>query len=725
MKTQHLKYLTCKSTSVAIFCALLMATSVVQSQQAPVSVDSLQWLEQPQGKQALAWAKDQTESTVKRLSALPNYGLFKSELDATLQSNPPEPAITLIGHKAIRFLITKDQPYGRLQVASRNATGVPGQWRTVLDVAALRKREGVPYELQAYQFDKSCLPPGFERCLLRLSPSGSDEVQIREFDLNKADFVKGGFSVSTSRSFATWLNKDTLLVATADKPEHKTMTGWPTNVQLWHRGQALGAAPVIYQAKTSDALIQLDAAGSGASRYGVLSRAIDYSHFETYLVHQDGSVEQVALPTDALKAMGVEASNAKAVYYQFARDTEVAGKQYAAESVVAYNADPKVPKDQRLSLVYAPASGEYIEGWPFGVVATANQVVFTVEKHLVPQIMAATPNGSNWAINKIVQAAPGTAVTVATDPLSDDINVTTTGFVTPTRQELYRSGEAAKLLAEDKSLIDGSKYVTEIDSVTSKDGTSVDYFLLKPRAPTFKGPQPLLVTGYAAFGISVKPSYFDALVGGPAMKLWLERGGSLVIPAARGGGERGEAWHKAAMREHRQNSYDDFIAVIEHLVQTGYTTAPHIGIFGSSNGGLLAAVMETERPDLFGAIVSDVPLTDLVRLKYMGMGAAWLDEYGDASDPKMRGVIDMYSPLQNVRNGVKYPPFLVTTSTADDRVGPGHARKFAARLESVGAPVYFYEADEGGHGVSDSFRNSQLMALRMTFFIDNLMGTHQ
>lgn len=209
------------------------------------------------------------------------------------------------------------------------------------------------------------------------------------------------------------------------------------------------------------------------------------------------------------------------------------------------------------------------------------------------------------------------------------------------------------------------------------------------------------------------------------MKLWFDRGGSVMIPAARGGGERGEAWHQAAMREHRQNSYDDFIAAIQQLIQSGYTTPSRIGIFGMSNGGLLTAVLGTERPDLFGAVVSDVPLTDLIRLKYMGMGAAWLDEYGDAADPAMAKVLESYSPLQNVRAGVTYPPFFITTSTSDDRVGPGHARKFAARLESVGANVYFYEDNEGGHGVSDAFRNPELMALRMTFLISNLMsGKH-
>jgi prolyl oligopeptidase len=229
-----------------------------------------------------------------------------------------------------------------------------------------------------------------------------------------------------------------------------------------------------------------------------------------------------------------------------------------------------------------------------------------------------------------------------------------------------------------------------------------------------------LITGYGAFGITLGPDYLGSTVAGPATQLWYERGGALVLPAIRGGGERGEAWHRTAMRENRQRSYDDFIAVTKDL-ESGFTTPAHVGVFGSSNGGLLAATVATERPDLFGAVVSDVPLTDMLRFPTMGMGAAWEDEYGDPADPAMAKAISAYSPYQNVRAGVTYPPFLLTVSTEDQRVGPGHARKLAARLLSVGAPAHYYEDGEGGHGVSDALQRPDLMALRMTFLIDTLM----
>jgi prolyl oligopeptidase len=230
------------------------------------------------------------------------------------------------------------------------------------------------------------------------------------------------------------------------------------------------------------------------------------------------------------------------------------------------------------------------------------------------------------------------------------------------------------------------------------------------------------MTGYGAFGLSFAPGYLDSVVGGPALTLWVNRGGALVLPIIRGGGERGEAWHAAAIREKRQISYDDFLAVAQALVSTGFTSPQHLGVFGTSNGGLLSATVAVERPDLFGAVVSDAPLIDMLRFPSMGMGGAWMNEYGDPSNPDMRKALLRYSPFHNIRSGTAYPPFFITVSTEDNRVGPGHARKLAARLEQAGAKAYYYEDSEGGHGVSDALQRPELMALRMTFLIDRLMG---
>ena len=686
--------------------------------------DDLIWLESPYDARALAWAKQQTDRTIARLQALPDYPQVKAELAQVLENHPAQqPDLVLLGRRALRHLRDQEHPFGLLQVAKRGPSGVPGAWRTVLDVAALRRREGIPYELQDYALSGACLPPSYSRCLLYLSPGGGDEVEIREFDLDHGQFVPNGFRMPKARSSAEWLNKDLLMVANGAAAGPKTISQWPTAVQLWQRGEPLSSARTVYVAKPSDSLVELAAGGSGAFRYGVISRAITSSAWEFYVVDQHGLVAQAQLP-DALKSFGATALQAvgdHALIVQLGQDAEVEGKVYPAESLLAYRTDPSTPAGQHVTLVYTPRPGEYVPANMY-TVRVHEQFAFEVTQPMVPAVLLAIPDGGSWMTRKLLQGEPGQTLSlVGTAGADNDLVVKTTGFTTPTRQDLYRSSQPSRLLAQDPALIDSAQYTVKIGSARSKDGTSIDYCLLKPKTLLGHGPHPLLVTGYAAHGSSFPFDYFGQIMGGPALALWLSRGGSLVIPIARGGGERGEAWHQAAIRERRQNSYDDFIAVIEKLIGSGYSVPSKIGVFGKSNGGLLAAVLGTERPDLFGAVVSDVPLTDLIRMKAMGMGGAWVNEYGDAADPAMAKVLRSYSPYQNVRSGTRYPPFMITIATSDDRVGPGHARKLAARLESAGATVYFYEDTEGGHQVSDALRNQQLLALRMSFLIDALM----
>lgn len=685
---------------------------------APAWADDDQWLEAPHDPAALAWARAATADTERRLSARPVHAEVVRELRAALDAPPAEPDVVPLGARALRFLRDAAHPYGLLQVAARDARGAPGAWRTVLDVGALREREGVPYELQAYDFSGACAAPDYARCLLRLSPGGGDEVEIREFDLAAGEFVADGFRVPRARAFAEWIDRDRVLVEHTVGDAPRTAAGWPAEVRLWSRGEALDAARPVYTAQPSDAIVQLGAVGAGDARRGVIVRSIDYSTFEVHLVDRAGAVERVELPR-ALKPMGVLAATDDALIVQLAQAATLEGRAYPEEAVLAYAVAPDA-QGRRVSAVYLPGEGEFVGGRD-DVAASGDRVAIVVNAHLRQRVRVARRDGDDWTAVDLLEVPAGQTAAVRGGQ-GGELVVAITGFVAPKRQDLYRPGaDAPVLLAQDPALVDAERYVTEIGQATSPDGTEVDYYLLRPRESPWAGAQPTLATGYGAFGISTRPGYFDYVVGGRSFKLWLDRGGSLVIPAIRGGGERGNAWHHAAIRERRQASYDDFIAVVEHLVATGYTVPARVGVFGMSNGGLLAATLGTQRPDLFGAVVSDVPLADMLRMKHMGMGAAWLNEYGDPDVPAQRAVLLGYSPVHNVRAGTRYPPFLVTISTEDNRVGPGHARKLASRLQAAGAPVYFYEDEEGGHGVSDPLRNPGLMALRMTFFIDALM----
>lgn len=708
----------------AVQAARLLLVAAAMMLAAPVSADEgLQWLESPHDPKALEWAQTLTAESRAKLASLPVYATVRRELEGAMEVGASEPRPVLVGSRALRLLRDRQHPHGLLQLARRDPLGIPGPWRTVLDVAALREREQRPLQLQTFGLDSACLAPDYRRCLLRFSTGGGDDVEIREFDLDDGQFVDDGFRTGSSRAFAEWLNADLLLIQHAEAGSPATHAGWPTVARLWQRGTPLASAKSVFSAQPDDTLLQLFALGEGADRIGVIVRTIDYSSFEIHLVAPDGRTWAAELP-HTLKPMGVLAVAGNRLILQLAEDSTLEGLDYPAESLLSYTPVPAegVP---HIHLVHAPKSGEFIAGRN-DIAASGADIAFIVNERLIQRLLIARPVPDGWMTAPAVTPNAGEMLQVAGSRTADgDFVVTTSGFTTPRRMELLRKGQPLQPLAEDPVLFDSSRYVTEIASATSPDGTRIDYYLLRPEVSAEPGAQPLLMTGYGAFGISVRPGYFDSTVGGPAFKLWLERGGALAIPAIRGGGERGSAWHHAAIREKRQRSYDDFIAVTESLIADGYTRADRIGIFGMSNGGLLTATLGIQRPDLFAAVISDVPLTDLIRMRHMGMGAAWLNEYGDPDDLAMAKVLRGYSPVHNVAAGKGYPPFLISISTEDNRVGPGHARKLAARLAEAGSEVYFIEDAEGGHGVSDALRNPALMALRMAFLIDRLMPTTQ
>lgn len=683
--------------------------------------DNLLWLEDTRGERALDWARETTRVTREELGKLPSRAVISTELESLLKQAPPEADQHVVGQRLVRVLRDAEHPHGLLQTSSRNPQGLATSWKTVLDVAALREREGVPFELQVMSFGSNCLAPEYARCLIRLSPGGGDEVEIREFDLDSGRFVDGGFRVPRSRAFAEWLDADTILIEHTVGDSPRTMAGWPATSRIWKRGTALADAKPVYQAKSTDSLVQLMSAGTPEHRQVVLGKAITYASFDISLVDAGGNVRTLPIP-ETMKAFGALGASTHHVFFQLAEAASIEGRTYPAEALLAYDIDENTPEGKRASLVYAPADGEFLDLMVGGLAAVGEDVYVVVNRDLQQRVISAHPEADgSWQTREVMQVPAGQSVTLRADTLdASDLVATISGFVTPRSQYILHADGHRQLLAQDTPIIDGSRYTTEIGSTLSRDGTSIDYYLLKPRTGT-ADPLPMLMTGYGAFGVSVRPAYFDANVGGPALKLWLERGGALAIPAIRGGGERGEAWHQAAVRDKRQNSYDDFIAVTEHLVKTGVAAPGHIGAFGSSNGGLLTAVLGTERPDLYSALVVDAPVTDMLRYTLQGIGGGMTTEYGDPEDPEMAKAILKYSPFQNIHSGTDYPPFMVTISTEDDRVGPGHARRFAHRLADVGAPVYFYEDEEGGHGVSDAFRNPELMSMRMSFLIDTLM----
>ncbi|HKR88877.1 MAG TPA: prolyl oligopeptidase family serine peptidase [Phenylobacterium sp.] len=686
----------------------------------PSGTDEFLWLEAPRGPQALEWARAETKAAHEALAASPDHAEILARLKSLLAAGDPPPLIQLLGPIALKFQRSVAHPHGLLQVAERDGDGVPTAWRTVLDVDALRAREGRAYKLQFGVGGTDCVAPDYRRCILALSPEGGDEVELREFDLDRGDFVEGGFRTPASRAFAAWLDADHLLLEHTVGSAPRLKTGWPAQVVIWSRGTPLEAAKIVMRAAADDALMVVSAMGEGADRIGVVQRAIDYSTFEYRLVRPDGTVTVAELPAKLKMAVGATKTS-RHILVQLAEAAEVAGRRLPAESVLAYDTSATAAVGRRVSVLHAPGDGEYVTDVTGGLVASRDRVGLVLERRGARKVVTLSCADGSWDSAVLAQAPVGvTSTFVGADPASGDLLLQSSGFLMPAEIQLHRPGRPAATLFAEAPVLDAACFAVDLKTAVSGDGTEVDYYLLRPAQPKTPGATPTLMTGYGAFGFSLAPGYFDATVGGRSLAIWLERGGALALPLIRGGGERGEAWHLAAIREKRQRSYDDFAAASEALIRDKFTTAAHLGVFGMSNGGLLAAVMGTQRPDLYGAIVSDVPLADMLRFPHMGMGAAWINEYGDPADPVQAQALAAYSPFHNVRRRESYPKFMVTVSTEDNRVGPGHARKLAARLWAAGAEVYFLEDEAGGHGVSDPLSRPELMADRMTFLLNAL-----
>jgi prolyl oligopeptidase len=594
-----------------------------------------------------------------------------------------------------------------------------GPWRTLLDLAALNAREGKNYEFVFLDLAEQCLAPSFDRCLLPLSPGGASNVEYREFDLTTGQFVPDGFHIPANRAFFAWLDRDTLLVQHSLDGSPKLASGFPAVLRLWKRGTPLDQAKPVFTAAPSDSLFSVKAAGIGAARRVILSVAHDYSTFELKSIDATGQVTDLGLPT-SLKNFGEPIVSGNDLILQLAGSATIEKHSYPAESLIAY--DLIAPVGHRVSLAATAGPGNYFNDSFSGLAATAHGIA-VVEDHALQKtlrLIDRTPTG--WALTRSVSGAPGASMhIVGADPVGDAVLVREEGFLVPARVSLVRPDAPPALLQADKPIIDASRYVSEIRSARSSDGTMIDYYLVRPRS--VPGPIPVIIEGYGGFGVNVEPSYFAAGLG-RSLPSWLSRGGGYAIAAIRGGGERGAPWHEAALGIHRQRTFDDFAAVANDLVRSGVSAPRRIGAYGRSFGGLVTAVMVTQHPELFGAALVGVPIVDIPRLGKgdSGIGGGQKAELGDWDDPAQLPAILAYSPYQNIRAGISYPKVLAITSTEDNQVGPGHARKFVAKLQQAGADAMLLEGPTGGHGYPNAFADPQAYAMQVTFFIDSLMN---
>jgi prolyl oligopeptidase len=701
--------------------ALLPQPVPASATQLTIPADQYRWLNGQFDPAAVAWSKAQTQRTVQVLTASPVFPAVQREVAALQSANAPIPQYFLLGRRVVRYSQNAAHPSGLLEVATRGKRGIAaGEWRTVLDLSELNEQEHQNYELMFLDLAKQCLPPAYDRCLLPLSPGGASNIEYREFDLSTGQFVPDGFRTPANRAFFAWLDKDTLLIEHSLNGSPTLKSGFPAVLRIWKRGTPLAVAKAIFTAQPTDSLFDIAAVGIGAQRRGVLSVAKDYSTFDLKIIDPSGAIANLGLPAK-LKNFGDPLIAGNDLIFQLADSATMEGKSYAAETIFAYDTAAEAGS-RRISTVYVPPPGTYVNDPFSGFLASRSDVGFVLDRNLQKTLFIAKHDPHGWMAKPAIEAPAGATMhIVSADPAGDSFIVRQEGFLQPARLIQVTPGATPIEVEADKPIIDASDYVSEVRSAHSQDGTLVDYYIVRPKHP-LPGPVPTIIEGYGSFGVNIEPSYFSGGLG-QSLVTWLSRGGAFVVAAIRGGGERGAIWHESAMGIHRQRSYDDFIAVAEDLIHSGFTMPSKIGTYGRSAGGLLSAVMATERPDLFGACLVGAPITDVFDLSKgnSGIGGGQKAELGDWDDPKQIQSILAYSPYQNIHAGVRYPRILVTTSTQDNQVGPGQARKFVAKLQGVGANALLLEGTTGGHGFPNAFANPREFAMQMTFFMTTLM----
>jgi prolyl oligopeptidase len=676
--------------------ALLLFTVAVHS---PASDDDpFLWLEDVDSERSLAWVRAQNAATAERLAEQPLFDELLAQALTTLNSSSRLPQVSQQGGWLYNFWRDADQPRGiyRRTTLEHFASDNP-RWETVIDVDALAAEEGVQWVFGGMD----CLPRQPRHCFVRLSPGGGDATVTREFDSVDKVFVKRGFGLPEAKGSLSWIDENTVFVATDFGPGSMTESGYPRLVKRWVRGEPLDSASLVHEGAATSVSVN---AFRGRSAAGDIDLVRQGSSFWTGFYYQllDGQKARLALPETASIAGVFQAR----LVISLQQDWPRGGTVYPQGSVLVADAAALRGEPGDIQLLIAPDASTVVQA----VDITDNSLLVTVLDNVRGKVLRFTPDQrQGWNGEQVALPADGALAIVSTDAETDSFFVRYESFTTPpTLFFVGADGQPPRQLMAQAPSFDGSRFVTEQHFATSLDGTRVPYFLVMARDTQLNGKNPTHIFSYGGFRNALTPSYsgsYEALYGAYG-KLWLERGGVFVLANIRGGGEFGPAWHAAALKENRERSFEDFEAVAESLLARGVTSPQHLGIEGRSNGGLLVAATMTRRPELYGAVIAGVPLLDMQRYHKLLAGASWMAEFGDPDVPEQWAFISRYSPYQNLREGVDYPATFFYTSTRDDRVHPGHARKMAARMEAMGQEVWYYENLEGGHGGSST--NDQL-----------------
>jgi prolyl oligopeptidase len=660
------------------------------------------WLEQVEGVEALDWVKQQNQKSQGSLEAHSGFAELRSRLEAIYQSDQRIPVATVRGEWLYNFWQDRDQVNGvwRRTTLESYQQSEP-TWQVLLDLDALSKSEGKNWVWGGAQV----LYPNYRHALLKLSVGGSDACVWREFDLELLEFVEDGFVVPEGKAQVAWIDAERIFVCADSGPGSMTASGYPRTVRIWQRGQSLAEAPLEFSVEPSDMMARAWCSRDWFNGVPLerqwLNRQITFQTSQT-LVRIGSAWVALDVPPDA--EVGTFANQ---MLVMLKSDWSVASKVWRQGALLGIGMDQFLAGSRDFEVLFAPSERLVLSGW----FNTLHHLYLMQMDNLTQKVERLEFDGRLWQRHPVeVNGTVMTELFAFDAEHSDDVWIAQSGPLFPTRLGLVTEQGGTRILKTIPPLFDADGLCVERFDARSSDGTLVPYVVVGKRGAA--AGVPTLLSGYGGFEISRLPLPYGAAVGAA----WLERGGRYVVAGIRGGGEFGPAWHLAGVREKKQNCFDDFIAVAHDLVARGLAEPSHLGIQGGSNGGLLVGAVMTQAPEAIGAVVCQVPLLDMQRYHKLLAGASWVAEYGDPDLPSDWQFISRYSPYQKLAAGVTYPPTLFATSTRDDRVHPGHARKMAARMLAMAQDVLYYENIEGGHaGAANQRQAAYLAALSFTF----------
>ncbi|PRH82287.1 prolyl oligopeptidase family serine peptidase [Arenimonas caeni] len=686
--------------------ALSATAPAFATEPAAMNEDPYLWLEDVEGEKALDWVRARNAVSTEKLGGDPRFEQVRADLLEILDSNARIPYVGKMGGYYYNFWRDKLNPQGvwRRTTLEEYRKDEP-KWEVLLDIDALGKAEGVNWVWAG----ADCLRPDYDRCLIDLSRGGADATVTREFDVSDKAFVEGGFSRPEAKGQVNWIDIDTVYVSTDFGDGSMTDSGYPRIAKEWKRGTPLSEARTIFEGQASDISVGAYRDDTPGWERDFVYRGLTFYTNELYLRGEGDKLTKLDLPDGAQKGVFREWLSV-----ELRQPWAVGGKEHPAGSLLAIKLDAFMAGSRDFDVLFEPTDNTSLAS----AGATRDYYFINVLEDVKNRIYVLTPGEDGWKKEPLVGAPQfGTVGISAVD--ADESNayfMTVADYLTPTSLLMGEIGKQPEVLKQLPAFFDASPYRIEQHFATSKDGTRVPYFMVSRKDLKLDGDNPTLLYGYGGFEVSMTPGY-SAGVG----KAWLADGGVYVVANIRGGGEYGPRWHQAALKANRNKAYEDFAAVAEDLIARKVTQPKRLGIQGGSNGGLLMGNMTVMYPQLFGAVVCQVPLLDMKRYHLLLAGASWMAEYGDPDKPEEWEFLRKYSPYQNVARDVDYPPVLFTTSTRDDRVHPGHARKMMALMEAQGHDVTYYENIEGGHGgAANNAQSATMGALAYTFLKQKL-----